>query len=163
MVSYRVLWHAANLRHGANGFTSLPKEGMLRIFFARKKSDGFGRERRVPEASMLTTRPPRPLACWITQATSTHSEYVILIAFVGATRFCERASLLTYIRMFPVLVAEWLVCATCLLLFPHETLDPYNAVTDTILWFIIIRISSIYAESLSFVLLVLHIINSRRI
>jgi hypothetical protein len=24
--------HAANLRHGANSFTSLPNEGMLRIF-----------------------------------------------------------------------------------------------------------------------------------
>jgi hypothetical protein len=26
------LLHAANLRHGTHGFTSLPKEGMLRIF-----------------------------------------------------------------------------------------------------------------------------------
>jgi hypothetical protein len=29
-------------RHGANGFTSFPKEGMLRIF-SPEKSDGFGR------------------------------------------------------------------------------------------------------------------------
>jgi hypothetical protein len=29
---------------GANGVTSLPKEGMLRTF-SLKKSDGFGRER----------------------------------------------------------------------------------------------------------------------
>ena len=29
----RVLLHAANLRHGTNNFTSLPKEGVLRIFF----------------------------------------------------------------------------------------------------------------------------------
>jgi hypothetical protein len=29
---------AVNLRHGTNGFTSLPKD-----FYARKKSDGFGR------------------------------------------------------------------------------------------------------------------------
>jgi hypothetical protein len=28
---------------GSNGFTSLPKEGMLRIF-SPEKSDGFGRE-----------------------------------------------------------------------------------------------------------------------
>jgi hypothetical protein len=33
--------HAAKLRHGANGFTSLPKEGILRIF-SPEKSDGFG-------------------------------------------------------------------------------------------------------------------------
>ena len=29
---FEVLLHAVNLRHGTNGFTSLPKEGMLRIF-----------------------------------------------------------------------------------------------------------------------------------
>ena len=32
-VHFRVLLHAVNLRHGTNGFTSLPKEGVLRIFF----------------------------------------------------------------------------------------------------------------------------------
>jgi hypothetical protein len=36
-------FHAVNLQHGTDGFTSPPKEGVLRIFFARKKSDGFGR------------------------------------------------------------------------------------------------------------------------
>jgi hypothetical protein len=29
---FRDLLHAANLRHGTDGFTSLPKEGVLRIF-----------------------------------------------------------------------------------------------------------------------------------
>jgi hypothetical protein len=38
----RVLLRAAKLRHGADGFTSSPKEGMLRIF-SPEKSDGFGR------------------------------------------------------------------------------------------------------------------------
>jgi hypothetical protein len=38
----RVLLHAAKLRHGTDGFTSPPKEGMLRIFLP-EKSDGFGR------------------------------------------------------------------------------------------------------------------------
>jgi hypothetical protein len=59
-----VLLHAANLRHGANGITSLPKEGMLRIFLPEKfqwlrlgANPKFG----VPEASMLTTRPPTRL------------------------------------------------------------------------------------------------------
>jgi len=36
------LLHAVNLRHGTDGFTSLPKEGALRIF-SSEKSDGFGR------------------------------------------------------------------------------------------------------------------------
>ena len=37
-----VLLHAVNLRHGADGFTSPPKEGVLKIF-SPEKSDGFGR------------------------------------------------------------------------------------------------------------------------
>jgi hypothetical protein len=34
--------HAANLQHETDGFTSAPKEGMLRIF-SPEKSDGFSR------------------------------------------------------------------------------------------------------------------------
>ena len=37
-VAFKELLHAVNLRHGTDGFTSAPKEGVLRIF-----SDGFGR------------------------------------------------------------------------------------------------------------------------
>jgi len=37
-----VLLHAVNLRHGTDGFTSLPKVGVLRIF-SPEKSYGFGR------------------------------------------------------------------------------------------------------------------------
>jgi hypothetical protein len=40
--TFRDLLHAVNLRHGTHGFTSLPKEGVLRIF-PPLKSDGFGR------------------------------------------------------------------------------------------------------------------------
>ena len=35
-VTFRDLLHALNLRHGTDGFTSSPKEGVLRIFFALK-------------------------------------------------------------------------------------------------------------------------------
>jgi hypothetical protein len=52
------------LPHGTDGFTSPPKEGMLRIF-SPEKSDGFGwvltHELGVPEASMPTTRTPKPV------------------------------------------------------------------------------------------------------
>jgi hypothetical protein len=43
-INHRVLLHAANLRHGTDGFTSPPKEGLLWIFLP-EKSDGFGRVR----------------------------------------------------------------------------------------------------------------------
>jgi hypothetical protein len=51
-VNHRVLLHAANLRHGTDGFTSSPKEGMLWIIFAPKNptvSAGF-------EPAILGTR-----------------------------------------------------------------------------------------------------------
>jgi hypothetical protein len=40
-VNCRVLLHAANLRHGTDGFTSPPKEGTLWIF-SHEKSNSFG-------------------------------------------------------------------------------------------------------------------------
>jgi hypothetical protein len=58
------LLHAAELRHGTDGFTSSPKEGMLRIFVSRKirrVQPGLNPRTWVPEASMLTTRPLKPL------------------------------------------------------------------------------------------------------
>jgi hypothetical protein len=50
----------ANIRHGTNCFTSPPKEGMLRIFIARKirrLRPGLNPRTGVPEVSMLITRP----------------------------------------------------------------------------------------------------------
>jgi len=40
--NFWVLLHAVNLRHGTDGFTFPPKEGVLRIF-SLEKSYGFGR------------------------------------------------------------------------------------------------------------------------
>jgi hypothetical protein len=55
------LLHAAKLRHGTDGFTSPPKEGMLWIFMSSEKirqlQPGLNPRTRVPEASMLTTKP----------------------------------------------------------------------------------------------------------
>jgi hypothetical protein len=42
-VEFRDLLHAVNLRNWTHIFTSPPKEGVLRIFFALKNPDGFGR------------------------------------------------------------------------------------------------------------------------
>jgi hypothetical protein len=41
-VNRMVLLHAENVRHGTDGFTSPPKEGMLWIF-SPEKFDGFSR------------------------------------------------------------------------------------------------------------------------
>jgi hypothetical protein len=59
-----VLLHAVNLRHGTDGFTSPPKEGALRIFFARKirrLRPGLNTRTWVPKASTLNSKPSKPL------------------------------------------------------------------------------------------------------
>ena len=43
----------------------------------------------------LTIRRMR-IACWIPEATNTHPEYIILIAFTLQQRLQERASMLRY-------------------------------------------------------------------
>jgi hypothetical protein len=60
----RVLLDVANLRHETDGFNSSPKEGMLRIFSPRKIRrfrPCLNPRTWVSEASMLTTRPSKPL------------------------------------------------------------------------------------------------------
>ena len=55
-VTFRDLLHAVNLRHVTNGFTSLPKEGVLRIFLPwkiRRLWPGLNLQTWVPKASML--------------------------------------------------------------------------------------------------------------
>ena len=56
------LLHAANLRHGTDGFTSPQKEGVVRIFFYRPKnptaSAGFEPANVVTKGQHATPRPP---------------------------------------------------------------------------------------------------------
>ena len=43
-LKFRDLLHAANLRHGTDGFTSPPKEGVLRIFRPKNSTASAGFE-----------------------------------------------------------------------------------------------------------------------
>ena len=63
-VTFRDLLHAVKLRHGTNGFTSPPKEGVLRNFFSlkiRRLRPGANPRTWVPKASTL----PKPLCTGI--------------------------------------------------------------------------------------------------
>ena len=63
-VTLRDLLHAVNLRHGTNGFTYLPKEGVLRVFLALKNptaSAGFEPANVGNKGQHATSRPPKPL------------------------------------------------------------------------------------------------------
>jgi hypothetical protein len=61
---WRDLLHATNLRHGTDGFTSPPKDGMQRIFFALKNltaSAGFEPANLGTRGQHATPRPPKLL------------------------------------------------------------------------------------------------------
>jgi hypothetical protein len=58
---FRDLLHAANLRHGTDGFASLPKEGVLKIFSPlkiRRLRPGLNLGTKGQHA---TPRPPKPI------------------------------------------------------------------------------------------------------
>jgi hypothetical protein len=58
---FRDLLHAANLRHGTDGFTSLPKEGVLKIFSPLKiRRLRLGLNPRT-KGQHANPRPPKPL------------------------------------------------------------------------------------------------------
>jgi hypothetical protein len=64
-VAFRDLLHAVNLRHGTDGFTSSPKEGVMRIFLALKNptaSAGFEPANLSTKGQHATSRPPKPLS-----------------------------------------------------------------------------------------------------
>jgi hypothetical protein len=60
---FRELLHAAYLRHGTNGFTSPPKEGVIEDFFALKNptgSAGFEGANLGTKGRHATPRQPKP-------------------------------------------------------------------------------------------------------
>ena len=62
-VIFRDLLHAVYLRHGTNGFTSLPQGGVLKIFFVLKNptaSVGFEPVNLGTKGQHATFRPPKP-------------------------------------------------------------------------------------------------------
>ena len=77
-VTFRDLLHAINLRHGTEGFTSPPKEGVLRIFFALKNpkaSVGFEPANLCTKGQHATSRPQKPLS----PSLLVHVPYFLLI------------------------------------------------------------------------------------
>ena len=63
-LTFSNLLHALNLRHERDGFTSPPKERVLRIFFALKNptvSVGFEPANVGTKGQHATSRPPKPL------------------------------------------------------------------------------------------------------
>ena len=96
---FRDLLHAANLRHGTDGFTSPPKEGVLRIFSPlkiRRLSAGFEPANLGTKGQHATPRPPKPLVClWelkiFNPRNSTHEEkFVVSVQSEISTQLLEK-------------------------------------------------------------------------
>jgi hypothetical protein len=63
---FRDLLHAVKLRHGTDGFTFPPKEGVLGIIFRPKNSTAFAGCEPAnfgTKGQHATSRPPKPLGC----------------------------------------------------------------------------------------------------
>jgi hypothetical protein len=70
---FRDLLHAKNLRHGTDGFTSPPKEGVLEIFFDLKNpTASAGWKNKVQTGRPHMTIWRMRFACWIPKSTNTH-------------------------------------------------------------------------------------------
>jgi hypothetical protein len=72
--TFRDLLHAANLRYGTHGFTSLRIFPPLKI---RRLQPGLNPRTWVPEASTLTPRPPKPLV--LTHAARMYQLYPLMM------------------------------------------------------------------------------------
>ena len=83
-VTFRDLLHAVNLRHGTDGFTSPPKEVVLRIFFALKNptaSVGFEPANLGTKGQHATSKPPKPPYHHITNYSYTINAWVVMNTF----------------------------------------------------------------------------------
>jgi hypothetical protein len=95
-VAFKVLLHAVNPRHGTDGFTSPPKEGVLRIFSPekiRRLRPGLNPPPRNlgTKGQHATSRPPklkkerkkeRKMLSQINQSTCSHSAAFKAISFL---------------------------------------------------------------------------------
>ena len=75
-------------------------EECLMIFFPENRGDNVGKYRIIePDRLQMTIWRTR-IACWEPQATNTHSQYAILIAFPLQQWLHERASMLRLSRQY---------------------------------------------------------------
>ena len=89
-VTFRDLLHAVNLWKGKDGFTSSPKEGVLRIFFALKNpaaSAGFETSNLGAKGQLATSRPQKVLRLKILNSRSYLCEFDERIARRGRLHY----------------------------------------------------------------------------
>jgi hypothetical protein len=105
----RDLLHTANLQHGTDGFTSLPKEGMLRIFSPWKIRwlwPGSNLRMWVPEASTLSldhrSRRAIPLLPLWTFMPCSRESFTLLCG-----RLIDSSACIAYMKLQRMYLADW--------------------------------------------------------
>ena len=104
-ITFSDLLHVVNLRHGTNGFTSLPKEGALRIFFALKNSTasaGFEPANLYTKGQHATSRPPKPLFPQRYKSSAIIFKTKRLTSSCVGVRICSTLQLLSQTPCVPV-------------------------------------------------------------
>jgi len=115
---FRDLLHAANLRHGTDGFTSPPKEGVLRIFSPLKNqtsSAGFEPANLGTKGQHATPRPPKPNMLY-----SVKSQSDGCVVLFNSTNASESNS------SFTSILNTILTMAALLISFPHKIFHHQN-------------------------------------
>ena len=86
-VTFRDLLHAVNVGHGTDGFTSPPKEGVLRIFFALKNptaSVGFEPSNLGTKGQHDTSSPPKLLPMNLVRNTFRYTDMTTDMTFLSS-------------------------------------------------------------------------------
>ena len=110
--------HVSNESYGENR----KMDRMFNNFFSRKSCrlwdnvKKYGRARQVTGDNIMRRMH---FACWITNATNTHTEYVILTTFLGQQWLRERASMLR-------LYVYFLSCYFCFCLYFNVTVFHFS-------------------------------------
>jgi len=89
---FRDLSHAANLRHGTDGFTSPPKEGVLRIFSPlkiRRLRPCFEPANLGAKGQHATPRPPKPLGFTVLAISTIKIDVFDLLLVLFVARNCK--------------------------------------------------------------------------
>jgi hypothetical protein len=106
----KVLLHAVNLRHGTNGFTSPPKEGVLLIFITHKNpssSAGFEAANLGSSGRHATTRPSRAALFVIYILSNNITNFCFVFGSSQVQILARRSAILTEVLCVPSILQSY--------------------------------------------------------
>jgi hypothetical protein len=129
------------LRHGTSGFTSHPKEGVLRIFIVLKNPSpwpGLKPRPLGPVASRLTTTLPRQLEMYSSESMVSHSfhtilpDYLVILIYSTYGQYLYLPPLWVQSGLTPLQIGEDSVASDCRCVVRSKHSDPQKNVDTAI-------------------------------